>query len=72
MNQANQTNQLLSDKLTDLAAHTIYQSYGTTTVEDAFCMALGELEVEFDIDMEIQLTDELMKEINNIINILNI
>ena len=57
------TNQLLNSKLINLTARIMYQSYNTIAVDDAFCMAIGEAEVEFDCDINVKLTEEIKNKI---------
>lgn len=44
--------EMLLTKIKERAAQIVFQSYNTITEEDAFYMAIGEAEVEFDCDLD--------------------
>lgn len=56
---------MLETKAIERAAEIIYQSYNTVTVEDAFYMAIGEAEVEFDTDIDMKFNPAIETQINN-------
>jgi hypothetical protein len=62
---------LLETRICQLAVLYIYQSYNTITVDQAFCMASGEAEIEFNTDINIVLSDEYKQEIENQLSIKN-
>ena len=61
------TNSLLQAQIIKRAAQIIFQSYNTILVEDAFYMAVGEAEVEFDTDIKITFNDSFENQINSMI-----
>lgn len=46
--------EMLKTKINERAAQIVHESYGTVTKEDAFYMAVGEAEVEFDCDIDVK------------------
>jgi hypothetical protein len=54
---------MLENKIVERAVHILYQSYNTITVEDAFCMAVGDAEIEFNTDIDLKLNADLRNQI---------
>lgn len=48
------------------AAVIVFNSYNTVTVEDAFGMALGEVEVKHNTDLDFVLTEEIAAQIKDL------
>lgn len=55
---------MLETKVIERAAQIIFQSYNTVTTKDAFYMAIGEAEVEFDTDIDMKFNSKVENQIN--------
>lgn len=63
-------NQILLDRIVELTAKIYHFNDGSIMVEDSFIMALGEAEVYFNTDLNMDLTEDIKIKINKKVDIL--
>lgn len=57
------TNKLLIEAISKAAAQILYANYDQVRIEDAFEMAVGEAEIEFDTDIKIKFDETIASQI---------